>query len=107
MLSSPEHGEPGGFARIQRGFRWALAAWALLDSWMCRFQMSPDGVSYPGHGGSVLERELAWRTEPPMVAALWLAYGVAVSSDQAVDALGVSGSASAQSRDLFGDAVLF
>lgn len=46
MLSSPEHGEPGGFARIQRGFRWALAAWALLDSWMCRFQMSPDGVSY-------------------------------------------------------------
>jgi hypothetical protein len=46
VLFNPEDGEQGGVTRVQRSFRFALAAWALLDSWMCRFQMNPDGVSY-------------------------------------------------------------
>ena len=32
--------------RVQRGCRLAIAACALINCWMCRFQMNPDGVSY-------------------------------------------------------------
>lgn len=31
---------------VQRSFRWAIAGFALIDSWIGRFRMNPDGVSY-------------------------------------------------------------
>jgi hypothetical protein len=31
---------------LQRGFRWVLAAFALLSAYLTRFKMNPDGVSY-------------------------------------------------------------
>jgi hypothetical protein len=41
-----------------------------------------------------------------LVTALFLAYGIAVSGDQANDELGISGGASAEFRNLHGGAVL-
>jgi hypothetical protein len=31
---------------VQRGFRCAIAALALIDFWVCRYSMNPDGISY-------------------------------------------------------------
>jgi len=38
--------EQRGIVRVQRGFRWVIAVCALIDCWICRFRMNPDGVSY-------------------------------------------------------------
>jgi hypothetical protein len=37
-------------ARTQRAFRWAIASFALLNCWTCRYIMNPDGVSYQDMG---------------------------------------------------------
>jgi hypothetical protein len=42
----PEQDVQRRIARVQRAFRWAIAAFALLNCWTCRFIMNPDGVSY-------------------------------------------------------------
>ena len=31
---------------VQRGFRCTIAALALIECWVCRFSMNPDGISY-------------------------------------------------------------
>jgi hypothetical protein len=41
-----EQDEQRGVVRVQQCFRWGIAAFALLDCWICRFKMNPDGVSY-------------------------------------------------------------
>jgi hypothetical protein len=46
----PEQDVQRQIARAQRGFRWAIAAFALLNCWTCRFIMNPDGVSYQDMG---------------------------------------------------------
>ena len=38
--------EQRGMVWVQWGFRCAIAMLALIDCWICRFSMNPDGVSY-------------------------------------------------------------
>jgi hypothetical protein len=38
--------EQRSIARLQWRFRWAIAVCALIDCWICRFNMNPDGVAY-------------------------------------------------------------
>jgi hypothetical protein len=35
-----------GISVVQWSFRSAIAVYALIDCWMCRFSMNPDGISY-------------------------------------------------------------
>ena len=44
--ATPEQDAQLRIVRVQRGFRWAIAVFALLNCWICRFIMNPDGVSY-------------------------------------------------------------
>src|ERR1017187_798382 len=47
----PEQSVQNSVVRVQRGLRWAIVACALLNCWICRFAMNPDGVSYLDMGG--------------------------------------------------------
>jgi hypothetical protein len=57
-----DQAERRGLKRIQIGFRCAIAAFALIECWIARFSMNPDGVSYldmgdmywRGHWGAAL-----------------------------------------------------
>jgi len=35
-----------GISVVQWSFRSAIAVYALIDCWMCRFSMNPDGIFY-------------------------------------------------------------
>jgi hypothetical protein len=81
----------------------SLRAYRLLDKQVCH--QPRWGVVF-GYGRSVLERELASRSEFLLVAALWLDYGIIASIDEAGIAMGVSRSSSDEFCDLCGGAVL-
>jgi hypothetical protein len=42
--------EQSSIVLVQRCFRFAIAALALIEFWICRFSMNPDGISYMDMG---------------------------------------------------------
>jgi len=48
-------GNQRGILPIQWGFRFAITVCALIDCWICRFQMDADGVSYLDMGDEYLK----------------------------------------------------
>lgn len=55
VLKGQENACPG-LKRVQWGFRCAIAACALIDCWIARYSMNPDGVSYLDMGDLYWQR---------------------------------------------------